>query len=80
MWVGAFGIVYKAVHKATSELRAIKFIDRSAVSQEFTTNLLQEIDILKKLVCPLPHLQFHPHIVQLYEFYSDSKYYYLVTE
>ena len=73
-------MVYKALHKATNELRAIKFIDRSAVSQEYASNLLQEIDILKKLVTPPPHHQLHPHIVQLYEFYSDAKYYYLVTE
>ena len=49
--LGAFGIVYKAVHKTTGELRAIKFIDKSAVSAEKESKLLQEITILKKLVC-----------------------------
>ncbi len=48
--IGAFGIVYKAQHKVTGETRAIKFIDKSAVSAEKESKLLQEITILKKLV------------------------------
>ncbi len=48
---GAFGIVYKAVHKVTGESRAIKFIDKTVVGAEKESKLLQEINILKKLVC-----------------------------
>jgi len=48
--IGAFGLVYKAVHKLTQDIRAIKFIDKSAVDPEKETKLLQEIDILKQLV------------------------------
>ncbi len=48
--IGSFGVVYKAVHKLTQEKRAIKFIDRSAVSAEEEAKLLQEIEILRQLV------------------------------
>ena len=43
-------MVYKAVHKLTQDTRAIKFIDKSAVSSEKENKLLQEINILKQLV------------------------------
>jgi len=48
--IGSFGIVYKAVHKITQEKRAIKFIDRSAVTPEEEAKLMQEIAILRQLV------------------------------
>ena len=48
--LGAFGVVYKATHKITGEQRAIKFIDRTSVSPEKEVKLMQEIEILKKLV------------------------------
>jgi len=48
--LGSFGIVYKAVHKTTNEIRAVKFITKSAVSNDKVTKLIQEINILKKMV------------------------------
>eukprot|EP00829_Urostomides_striatus_P014491 TRINITY_DN4306_c0_g1_i3.p1 TRINITY_DN4306_c0_g1~~TRINITY_DN4306_c0_g1_i3.p1 ORF type:complete len:484 (-),score=139.28 TRINITY_DN4306_c0_g1_i3:11-1462(-) len=69
---GAFGTVYEAVHKQSGDRRAVKFVDKSAVSPEEEQKLFREIEILKQLD--------HPHIVKLYEFYSDSKFYYMITD
>ena len=48
--IGSFGIVYKAVHKMSKDIRAIKFISKSAVSGAEEAKLLYEINILKQLV------------------------------
>jgi calcium-dependent protein kinase len=65
-------VVYKIVHNATKDIRAVKLIEKQTITAEKQTKLLQEIAILKQLD--------HPHIVKLYEFFSDAKYFYLVTE
>ncbi len=46
--------MYKAIHKVSQEKRAIKFIDRSAVSASEEAKLMQEISILRQLVLFLP--------------------------
>ena len=47
---GSFGVVYKALHKVSKEMRAIKFIDRTSVNTEEEKKLMQEIEILRQLV------------------------------
>ncbi|CAJ1369303.1 unnamed protein product [Effrenium voratum] len=67
---GAYGSVWKAVHKSTNALRAIKAIDRRKITdgERFET----EVDIQ----CALDH----PNIVQLYEVFVDAMKVYLVME
>jgi hypothetical protein len=43
-------VVYKAVHKASKDIRAVKLIEKASVSPDKQTKLFQEIAILKKLV------------------------------
>eukprot|EP00826_Nyctotherus_ovalis_P055974 TRINITY_DN748_c0_g12_i1.p1 TRINITY_DN748_c0_g12~~TRINITY_DN748_c0_g12_i1.p1 ORF type:complete len:315 (-),score=82.99 TRINITY_DN748_c0_g12_i1:766-1710(-) len=69
---GAFGVVYKAVHKVTHNARAIKKIMKDRRTKGIEASLMQEIAILKSLD--------HPNIVKLNEFFNDERYYYLVTE
>ena len=47
---GAFGEVRKAIHRATGMTRAIKIISKAATSQEEQEKLINEVDILKRLV------------------------------
>ena len=68
--IGSYGTVYKAIHKATKEPRAVKLIDKSIVPKD--KELLSEIKILKEMD--------HPRIMRIFEFSSDEKYYYLVSE
>ena len=70
--LGSYGTVYKAVHKTTNEIRAIKFIDKANVPKEREHELFSEIKVLKEMD--------HPSIMRIYEFASDGKYYYLVSE
>ena len=42
------------------------------MNEEEESMMMKEIDILKRLD--------HPHIIKMYEFYKDSKNYYIVTE
>lgn len=69
---GAFGEVRKAIHKLTKLERAVKIINKSAQSQEDQERLINEVEILRKLD--------HPNIIKIYEFYQDSKFFYIVTE
>ncbi len=51
--VGAFGIVYKAIHNASKDVRAVKLIEKNRITAEKQSKLLQEISILKQLVVRL---------------------------
>ena len=70
---GSFGIVRLVQHKTTGQKRAIKSIKKSNISQELhLTDFMNEIKILMETD--------HPHIIRLYEFFEDQKYWHLVTE
>ena len=70
---GSFGIVRLVQHKTTGQKRAIKSIKKSNISQDLhLTDFMNEIKILMETD--------HPHIVRLYEFFEDQKYWHLVTE
>ncbi|OMJ88179.1 hypothetical protein SteCoe_9912 [Stentor coeruleus] len=71
---GTYGCVRTAVHKLTGHERAVKSVkkDRLTKDMQMHSKFFAEIDILRKID--------HPNILRLYEFYEDSKEYYLVTE
>jgi len=69
---GAYGVVFKALHNKTNEIRAIKWIDKAKVSAECEAKLFQEVNILR-------HLD-HPNIMRIYEFASDEKGYSIISE
>lgn len=47
---GAFGEVRKAVHKLTGIERAIKIIKKSTTSEDEQKRLINEVEMLKKIV------------------------------
>lgn len=59
-------------HRQAGFARAVKVLSKSAIDASEQERFQREIDILK--------MMDHPNIVRLYETYSDSKHYYLVTE
>ena len=67
---GAFATVRNCIHKETKQERALKIINKK--KQLDPNELYLEIDILKQLV--------HPNILSIYEFYEDTKNFYIVTE
>eukprot|EP00826_Nyctotherus_ovalis_P019054 TRINITY_DN15814_c0_g1_i2.p1 TRINITY_DN15814_c0_g1~~TRINITY_DN15814_c0_g1_i2.p1 ORF type:complete len:512 (-),score=139.77 TRINITY_DN15814_c0_g1_i2:93-1628(-) len=69
---GSFGVVYRATHNASGNIRAIKVLDRTKMSTEDQQKLNEEIGVLKKLD--------HPNIMKLFEVFTDAQNYYLVTE
>ena len=62
--------MFKATHKKTEEIRAIKRIRIRKIKQ--VKRFKNEIYALKALD--------HPNIIKLYEIYHDEDYSYLVTE
>lgn len=70
--LGSYGVVYKAIHKASKSKRAIKLINKENVKVENEGELFSEIKVLKELD--------HPSIMRIYEFGSDKDFYYLVSE
>jgi calcium-dependent protein kinase len=71
-YIGAFGEVRKCLHKESKALRAVKIINKKSLAKEEKERLLGEISILRNLD--------HPNILKLYEFFQDSKRFFLVTE
>ena len=49
--IGAYGEVRKALHKKTNMLRAIKIILKETTNEEEISRLINEVKILKGLVC-----------------------------
>ena len=67
---GAFGKIYKVKNKASGDFRAMKQIIKAKVHNSETFK--RELQILS--------IVDHPHIVRLFEFFEDEKYYYLIME
>lgn len=51
--IGSFGEVRRAIHKKTNVTRAVKIIYKDNTDPEERKNLINEINILKKLVMKL---------------------------
>ena len=66
---GSFGTVRQVLHKPTGQTRAVKILKKSEQDEQ---QLILEVDILAKLS--------HPNIMQIYEFFDDSKNFYIVSE
>jgi serine/threonine protein kinase len=75
---GAFSIVMGATQHGTDKQGnentkvAIKCISRAKMDEDDIAALKREVDILKEVN--------HPHIVNIIDFFEDSRYYYVVTE
>ena len=70
---GSYGKVYSAVHNQSNQPRAIKIINKRSIRDtKIRFKFINEITILKMLD--------HPNIIKLYEFFEDTRNYYLVTE
>lgn len=70
---GAFGTVYKAVHKNAKKAFALKKISKKEVkSQNMISQLNNEIKISRQLD--------HPNIIKLYDTFDNGEDIYLVLE
>jgi calcium-dependent protein kinase len=69
---GGYGEVRRAVHKKLKVHRAIKIIKRNKKNPGQQKKIMNEINILKQLD--------HPNIIKIFEFASNDKYYFIVTE
>ncbi|CAD8109400.1 unnamed protein product [Paramecium primaurelia] len=67
---GAYGSVYKAIHKVSKQVRAVKVINKLNI--KYKERLLSEITIMELLD--------HPSILRLYETFEDAEYLYMVLE
>ena len=67
---GSYGKIYKAKHKISNEIRAMKQIEKKKIINMIAFK--KEIEILSYLD--------HPNIIKLFEVYEDSKYFYLINE
>ena len=69
---GAFGEVWRVYHKDLNRDFAMKIIKKRKNKGNDEKDILNEIDILKKFD--------HPNILQMIDFYSTIKKYYIITE
>lgn len=69
-------------HRTLRAVRAVKILKKAALDSKEIERITHEIEILKTLVSSDSFIcqQDHPNILRLYEFYEDSKRYYIVTE
>ena len=69
---GAFGEVWRVYHKELNKDFAMKIIKKRKNKSNDEKEILNEIEILKKLD--------HPKILKIIDFYSTLKKYYIITE
>mgnify|MGYP000865024384 CR=1 FL=1 len=70
---GSYGVVWRVEHKQTGLCRAMKkIIKNPRAKKDSETEILNEINILKKMD--------HPNIVKIFEFYNTPDGYFLITE
>ena len=70
---GSYGSVYQVKNKYTNIISAMKVIKKNAYcSKEEEEDIKNEINILR--------MMDHPNILKIFEFYSNQKEYYLITE
>jgi calcium-dependent protein kinase len=69
---GAFGKVFKIIHKQSNEIRAMKIISKNKKLYDDKGKVLKEIEILS--------MMDHPNILKIYEYYEDEQNYYMITE
>jgi len=70
---GAYGTVYKVMHRDLNQLRAMKVISKQYVlSQDGDQSFLKEIEVLSNLD--------HPNILKIYEYFVDENKYYILME
>jgi len=69
---GTFGEVFLVKHNVTGIIRAMKVIDKNNEEEYSDEEILNEINILKKID--------HPNIMKIFEFYSTPTTYYLILE
>ncbi|CAG9312073.1 unnamed protein product [Blepharisma stoltei] len=72
--LGGFGEVRRCTHRITGALRAVKIYSKELFGQNSTQQgkMIEEMEILRTLD--------HPNIIRVYDFFEDSKNYYLVME
>ena len=69
---GTYGEVFLVKHNSTGIIRAMKVIDKNCEEELSDEEILNEINILKKID--------HPNIMKIFEFYSTQTTYYLILE
>jgi len=71
---GTYATVYKAIHKRTREICAIKTMERKRILKGKINidNLISEISLLKKMT--------HQHIVNMQDFCWDAQNIYIIME
>ena len=67
---GSYGKIYKAKNKISGDIRAMKQIDKSKITDMLTFK--NEIEILSRMD--------HPNIIKLFEVFEDNKYFYLIND
>lgn len=68
---GAFGQVWRVLHKATQRIYAVKQVAKAKVSQ-MLPQFKREVFIMYQLK--------HPHIIKLFNHFEDSEHFYLIME
>ncbi len=70
---GAFGRVYKVIHKVTGKARALKIINECFIKfQNDEKEFLKEIELLVSLD--------HPSIIKVFEYFYKNKNFYVIQE
>ncbi|KAM3143579.1 hypothetical protein pb186bvf_004341 [Paramecium bursaria] len=67
---GAYGKVYRATHRVTKQVRAVKVINKGII--KYKERLMNEITIMEQMD--------HPNVLRLFETFEDNENLYMVLE
>ncbi|KAM0675514.1 hypothetical protein GVAV_000880 [Gurleya vavrai] len=69
---GQFGQVWLVKHKATNYITALKILNKSVITQNYTKQLRRELEIHSNLK--------HPNILRMYGYFHDKNRIYIILE
>lgn len=70
---GSYAVVYECVHRETGEVYAVKVVDKTKTGPKDIDDLTHEINIMSII-------GYHPHVVQMIEYFSTERHLYIVMD
>ncbi|KPA84187.1 putative protein kinase [Leptomonas pyrrhocoris] len=70
---GAYAVVFQCTHRETRNVYAVKVVDKSKVGPKDIDDITHEINVMG-------HIGYHPHVVQMIEYFSTERHLYIILD
>ncbi|KPI89883.1 putative protein kinase [Leptomonas seymouri] len=70
---GAYAVVFQCTHRETGDVYAVKIVDKKKAGPK-------DIDDIKHEINVMGHIGYHPHVVQMIEYFSTENHLYIILD